>query len=219
LKAMPLELVPAGFFVEPTASSENAVEMSEAPRTAWERERLERALAGDGRAFAELIEPHLSLMYRVAARLCQSSSLAEDAVQDALTVAYRRLRSYQPGTSLKAFLVAIAAGQAETLLRSERRRKRREEENPLAEGEPSPADALEAKALATRLREALLALPEKRRAVALLRLDGGLSYAEIAEALATTEASARSLVHLAINALREVLTESEANVSAKGHRS
>ncbi|HWA71452.1 MAG TPA: sigma-70 family RNA polymerase sigma factor [Polyangiaceae bacterium] len=216
---MPLELAPAGFFAERLAPSENVAETSEAPRTTWERERLESALAGDGRAFAELVEPHLSLMYRVAARLCQSPALAEDAVQDALTVAYRRLRAYQPGTSLKAFLVAIAAGQAETLLRSERRRKRREEENPHAEGEPSPADALEAKDLAARLREALLALPEKRRAVALLRLDGGLSYAEIAEALATTEASARSLAHLAINALREVLTETEASPGSKGHTS
>jgi DNA-directed RNA polymerase specialized sigma24 family protein len=55
--------------------------------------------------------------------------------------------------------------------------------------------------------------------VALLRLDGGLSYAEIAEALATTEASARSLAHLAINALREVLTETEASPGSKGHTS
>jgi RNA polymerase sigma-70 factor (ECF subfamily) len=166
---------------------------------------VERALDGDGRAFAELVEPHLPLMFRVASRLCQSPSLAEDAVQEALTVAFRRLRAYRAGTSLRGFLVAIAAGQAETLLRSEKRRRRREAHSAALEREPTPADQLEAKDLADRLRSALLALPEKRRAVALLRLDAGLSYGEIADVLSTSEASARSLTHLAISALREAL--------------
>lgn len=81
---------------------------AEPASTSSEQERVSRALDGDGRAFAELVEPHLALMFRVAARLCQSPALAEDAVQDALAVAYRRLSGYRPGTSLRAFLVAIS---------------------------------------------------------------------------------------------------------------
>jgi RNA polymerase sigma-70 factor (ECF subfamily) len=214
---MPIDLAPAGYFMGRRAPSD-VVENGPPTRSAvsWEQERLSRALDGDGRAFAELVEPHLPLMFRVAARLCQSPALAEDAVQDALTAAYRRLGAYRAGTSLRAFLVAIAAGQAETLLRSERRRKRREEHTALLDREPTPADELEAKDLANRLHGALLALPEKRRAVALLRLDAGLSYGEIAQALSTTEASARSLTHLAITALRAALSQDDSQAPAGG---
>lgn len=213
---MPIDFAPAGFFVGRRAPSEACDGRTGAARTSWEQERVDRALDGDGRAFAELVEPHLPLMFRVASRLCQSPTLAEDAVQEALTVAYRRLPVYRAGTSLRAFLVAIAAGQAETLLRSEKRRRRREEHSVTLEREPSPADQLEAKHLASRLHDALLSLPEKRRAVALLRLDAGLSYGEIAQALNTTEASARSLTHLAIRALREALGHEDALATTEG---
>jgi RNA polymerase sigma-70 factor (ECF subfamily) len=202
---MPIDFAATGFYVGRRGSVEGERGLVTEPNSSWEQERVTRALAGDGRAFAELVEPHLGLMFRVAARLCQSPTLAEDAVQDALSVAHRRLSMYRPGTSLRAFLVAIAAGQAETLLRSERRRKRREEHTAVVDPDPTPADELEAKELARRLRDALFALPEKRRAVALLRLDAGLSYAEIAQALGTTETSARSLTHLAVSALRAAL--------------
>jgi DNA-directed RNA polymerase specialized sigma24 family protein len=50
-------------------------------------------------------------------------------------------------------------------------------------------------------------MPEKRRAAALLRLDGRMSYAEIAVAVGTTEGSARVLVHMALKELRSQLAD------------
>jgi RNA polymerase sigma-70 factor (ECF subfamily) len=168
---------------------------------------LGRALSGDGRAFSELVEPHLAMMFRIAARVVSKNRcLAEDAVQEALTLAYVRLRSYRPGSSLRAFLAAIAARKASTLLRSELRRRRREvDAEPFELQVPTPADTLDAERTAQALRQALGALPNKRRQVALLRLDGGLSYAEIAESLHTSEASARNLTHLALASLEKAL--------------
>src|SRR5882724_12955182 len=84
-----------------------------------EHELLRRALAGDGRAFRSLVEPHLAMLYRIAARACGDRALSEDAVQETLTLAFTRLHQYRPGTSLKAFLAAIAARRARTLLRGE----------------------------------------------------------------------------------------------------
>jgi RNA polymerase sigma-70 factor (ECF subfamily) len=169
--------------------------------------RLRRALAGDGSAFAELVRPHLAVMFRIAGRLAGNRSLAEDAVQEALTVAHQRLAEYRAGTSLRAYLSAIAARQAETLARGEWRRRRREDLVEPAAPALTPESELEAERVAERLRNVLAALPEKRRQVAVLRLDGGLSYAEIAETLETTEASARALTHLALIALRDALGE------------
>jgi RNA polymerase sigma-70 factor, ECF subfamily len=178
-----------------------------APSLSIEHELVARALEGDGRAFATLVEPHLAMLYRIAARACGDRSLAEDAVQETLTLVYQRLGGYRPGTSLRSFLAAIAARQAQTLLRGERRRHAREDTSAEPEPIPGPAEALEAERTARRIREALGAMPKKRREIALLRLDGGLSYTEIAAAVGTSEGSARVLVHLAIKELREKLAD------------
>lgn len=168
---------------------------------------IRQALAGDGRAFASLVGPHLDMLYRIAARACGNPSLAEDAVQEALTLAYRRLGRYQPDTSLRAFLATFAVKQAQTLLRSERRRRAREETSAAPEPLPGPAELLQVERTARRVREVLAGLPKKRQEAALLRLDAGLSYGEIAAAIGTTEGSARVLVHYALTTLRESLED------------
>ncbi|HEX3774820.1 MAG TPA: sigma-70 family RNA polymerase sigma factor [Polyangiaceae bacterium] len=171
-----------------------------------EHELIERALAGDGRAFQSLVEPHLAMLYRIASRACGNSALSEDAVQEALTIAFTRLGSYSAGTSLKAFLASIAVKRARTLLRSERRRRGYEERSRAGERVPEPSEIVETKQSARAVRDALAAMPDKRREVALLRLDANLSYAEIAAALGTTEGSARVLAHLALSELKTKLS-------------
>ena len=171
-----------------------------------EHELLNRALEGDGRAFQSLVEPHLSMLYRIASRACGDRALSEDAVQEALTIAFTRLASYEAGTSLKAFLASIAVKRARTLLRSERRRRGYEEKGQVGERVPEPGELLETEESARAIRVALAGMPDKRREVALLRLDGNLSYAEIATALGTSEGSARVLAHLAMTELKSRLT-------------
>lgn len=172
-----------------------------------EHELVRRALDGDGQAYAQLVRPHLSTMYRITVRACGNASLAEDAVQEALTLGYQQLSKYEPGTSLKNFLISIAVKRAHTLLRGERRRKAREDASDEPSNLATPAELLSAERAGARIREVLAKMPEKRRAAALLRLDGGMSYAEIAESVGTTEGSARVLVHLAMKELREHLKD------------
>jgi RNA polymerase sigma-70 factor (ECF subfamily) len=165
------------------------------------------ALAGDGRAFRQLVEPHLCMLYRVAYRSCRDPHMAEDAVQETLTLAYRRLHRYRKDASFKAYLAGIAVRQAHTLARSERRRLKRE----LASREPqrpvTPEEVLTGGHAIARVREALAQLPKKRRTVAIVRLEAGLSYREIAQSVGTSEASARVLVHMTIKHLRETLAD------------
>jgi RNA polymerase sigma-70 factor (ECF subfamily) len=177
------------------------------PIVSVEQELVSRALHGDGRAFATLVEPHLAMLYRIAVRACGNRQLAEDAVQEALTLAFQKLAHYEPGTSLKAFLAAIAARQARTLLRGEKRRRAREDAAQPPECIANPQELLNAARTAQRVREALGSMPKKRQQIALLRLDGNMSYTEIAEAVGTTEGSARVLVHLALKELRERLSD------------
>ncbi len=167
------------------------------------------ALAGDGDAFARLVRPHLPVLYRVATRAARDPILGEDAVQETLEVAYRGLRRYTPGTNLRAFLAGIAVRRAHTLIRGEIRRRHREEASAVPEAPADVADEAVAREQAIRIQRALDALPKKRRQAAILRLDGGMSYQEIAQALDSTEGSARVLVHLALKALRTILEEDE----------
>jgi RNA polymerase sigma-70 factor, ECF subfamily len=166
---------------------------------------VERARTGDAAAFAALVKPHLGLLYRIAARAAGNPALAEDAVQEALALVHRRLHRFRAGASFKAFVAAIAAKRARTLLRSERRRKAREVLDSRNDAPPTPADWAAASDMARTVSSVLAALPAKRQRVLLLRLDGGLSYEEIAQTVGTTEGSARVLVHLALRELEERL--------------
>ncbi len=174
---------------------------------AAEHALIEAARAGDGLAFRQLVEPHLPMLHRIATRVGRSPHLAEDAVQEALTVTYRRLGSYRHDVPFKAFLAAVAARQAHTLARSERRRSKREQGAEAPATPDNPEDELRGAAAARRVREALWAMPKKRREAALLRLDASLSYREIGEALGSTEGSARVLVHTALAELRKLLAD------------
>lgn len=191
-------------------ASLGALPVEDAPAT--EAELVRRARGGDGHAFAALVRPHLGLLYRVAARSCGSGPLAEDAVQEALSIAYAQLDRYEPDTSLRSFLAAIAARRSHTLARAERRRAEREDASDAPPSAADPAELVSAHRRADVVRRALASLPPKRREVAILRLDAGLSYAEIASAVGSTEGSARVLVHQAVSALRAAL-------AAEGHDS
>lgn len=171
-----------------------------------EKKRVAAVISGDSRAFAALVRPHMAMLLRVAARGC-GPNMAEDAVQDTLAIAYERIHTYTPGTSLKSWLAAIAAQRAWTTLRGELRRKKREEAAVVSEHPSTPEQDVRAKQLAQRVNVALANLPEKRRLAAMMRLDAGLSYAEIAEAIGSTEGSARVLVHMALKTLRAELSD------------
>lgn len=163
------------------------------------------AKAGDGLAFRRLVEPHLGVLLRIARRGTSDPAVAEDAVQECLTLAFQRLHRYRHDKSFRAYLAAIAAKQAYTLARGERRRRHREEASAAPPVPATPEENAEAARAAAQVRDALGEMTEKRRRAVLLRLDGGLSYREIAEAMGSTEGAARVLVHAALKELRSHL--------------
>ena len=174
------------------------------------------AVAGDALAFRRLVEPHLGMLLRIATRVSGSRELAEDAVQETLTLAHDRLDRYRPEASFKAYLGVVAARKAHTMARSERRRNRREFVADGPASSPDPEQSLRGARTARRVREALHQMPKKRREAALLRLDGGMSYREIAVAIGSSEGSARVLVHKALKELKEQLADVLSSDGASG---
>src|SRR3954469_9833585 len=82
---------------------------------------IERARAGDGRAFEVLARREERALYRHAARIVGPGADAEDVVQDAFLSAWRSIRSFE-GTSFRAWLFRIVTNSLLTPVRARKRR-------------------------------------------------------------------------------------------------
>jgi RNA polymerase sigma factor (sigma-70 family) len=69
---------------------------------------LARAAAGDDAAFAALVGPHLRAVFRHCYRMLGSGADAEDAAQDTLERAWRRLATYDGSGPFGVWLQRIA---------------------------------------------------------------------------------------------------------------
>jgi RNA polymerase sigma-70 factor, ECF subfamily len=176
-------------------------------RTADDSELLERARSGDPEAREQLVRLHLADVYRVTVRILGDRDLAQDATQDAFVNALSGLSRFRGDASFRTWVLRIAVNAARSAGR--RNGRRREVSLVLAEHEasagPDPARRAETTIEAARVEQMLARLPTKQRLAVALRAQDGLSYAEIAQALACSEGAARVNYHLGVKRLRELL--------------
>ena len=174
---------------------------------------IERARAGDARAFEDLARREERALYRHALRIVGTTSDAEDIVQDALFSAWRSIASFQ-GLSFRAWLFRIATNRALDQLRS---RKRRPElpldppdddevtwAEPVAPGPDLTQLAGDREAL-TAVEAALEALPAEQRTALLLRDVEGFAYEEIAVITSVEIGTVKSRIHRGRLAVRNTL--------------
>src|SRR5580704_7443873 len=83
---------------------------------------LARAVAGDDAAFAELVQPYQGSVFRHCYRMLGSGADAEDATQDTLERAWRKLASYGGSGPFGAWLQRIATNVCLDGLRARRTR-------------------------------------------------------------------------------------------------
>jgi RNA polymerase sigma-70 factor (ECF subfamily) len=151
----------------------------------------------------EVFRGHYRLVVGVAARVLGSRDHAEDVAQD---VFLSFGRSSVPLGEARGWLSVAAAHTALNLLRSRRRRVSREG-IVAAAGDAVVSDVADAVVTAeerSRVRTALARLP-RQQAVALVLRHSGLSYAEVAAALALSPGSVGTTVRRAESALRKEL--------------
>ena len=72
-----------------------------------DRDLLERARAGDSRAFGELIRPHVPSVRRFAYAFARRWSDADDLAQEALLKAFRSMPSYEGRAALGTWLYSV----------------------------------------------------------------------------------------------------------------
>ena len=172
-----------------------------------ERDLLERLHRGVELAFARLYEMHWDGVTRLLTRVLGDPDEAGDVAQEVFVQLFRR--PPQPGEApLRAWLYRVAINRGYNALRSDKRRRSRED---AVSREPSHLEGADTDLLeeANRaeerdvVRRALVRLSDRHRECLVLRSEG-LSYAEIAAALGVAQGSVGTLLARAERAFKEV---------------
>jgi RNA polymerase sigma-70 factor (ECF subfamily) len=177
-----------------------------------EDELVARAVAGDRRAFSELVEHHQDEVYTLAVRLTGDRELGADVAQEAFVRAWRALPQFRSEARFSTWMYRITANTASTH-RTRALRHRAESLDQLVV-EPhdrgtTPEDAAEAADLGSRLTAALAQLPPAQRMVVVLKDVYGWTHREIAEHLDVSVPATKVRLHRARSALRIQLWNEE----------
>ncbi|NWA26380.1 RNA polymerase sigma factor [Pseudomonas gingeri] len=177
---------------------------------------LERLLAGEQKAYKELVSTYQSAMRAVAYAIVGSRQ-ADEAVQDAWLAVVRNLAGFQGRSSLKTWLLTITANAAKNRYKQNRREVLLDDlpsphgtigdERFAADGhwalaphawhEDTPEALLSEDELRQCLEHTLLSLSELQSSVLLLRERQGLELEEICNLLGLSLSNVRVLLHRA----------------------
>jgi RNA polymerase sigma-70 factor, ECF subfamily len=156
---------------------------------------------GDRRAFETLFARYTPRVLTFLTRLVRDHARAEELTQDVFVRIYNAAGRYEAKARFSTWIFGIAHNLAlNELARVHHRHEQTGiplEELPSADPAPAADEQLEAERTRRRLERALAKLPDRQRAALLLRSEQGLGYDEIAQALATSVSSVKSLIQRA----------------------
>jgi RNA polymerase sigma-70 factor (ECF subfamily) len=167
---------------------------------------MEQFCRGDETAFDTLYARHAPPVLAFLTRMVRDAALAEDLLQTTFLSVVRARGRYQPGTTVRAWVFAIASNAGRDALR--RRRARREELSSAAvaaAADAAPAPDHGDPAAARAIAEALMKLPVDQREAVVLHKMQELSFDEIAAALGISVSAAKVRAHRGYHRLRELL--------------
>jgi RNA polymerase sigma-70 factor, ECF subfamily len=201
------------------------VSIAAAPQTPRQANLLERAGKGDDQAFEELVQPLRGELLAHCYRMLGSTHDAEDALQDAMLRAWRRLGTFDARGSLRGWLYKIATNTCLDVIGKRKRvlpQNNEPKTDPHREGpgrplvdsvwlEPFPDETLEIEdgyaspdaryeqreSVELAFVAAIQLLPPRQRATLILREVLGYSAKETAESLDSTTASVNSALQRA----------------------
>ena len=162
----------------------------------------EYAESGSEQAFTELVRRHINFVYSTALRLVNESQLAEDVTQMVFIRVARKAGSMRSGTVLTGWLYRTTQYIAQTALRSDWRRRKREslamEFSELDRNSESVWNEV-----APLIEDAMAHLRPTDQDALLLRFFSGKSLREVGTALGVSDDTAQKRVNRAVERLRE----------------
>ncbi len=177
--------------------------MAQAEAVALERENrtLARAVQGDPEAFATLVRRHQRMVFSVGLHFFHDRELAEDLAQEVFVQLYQHLGSIESEPHLGFWLRQVSVRKCIDYSRTQGKRRFVALEEADSPAPSSSTDVL----VEARLRRLVANLPEKFRAVVVLRYQEDLSAAEMAEVLDWPVNTVKTRLHRALKMLRERL--------------
>jgi RNA polymerase sigma-70 factor (ECF subfamily) len=172
---------------------------------------VQAAQHGDQAAFVALITARGDGLYAIAHRILRDIDRAEDALQDALVIAWRDLRGLRDPDRFDAWLRRVLVNVC--IQQAVRERRRTANLRVLPVDGPAGPDALLTLADRDQLERGFRRLPPEQRAILVLHHIVGYTPAEIAETLGIPSGTARSRLHTAHRAMRAAL-EADARTTA-----
>lgn len=188
-----------------------AVPIAETVAAATDVELVTTHLAGDPRAFSELVKRYTQAIYNVAYRFTNDAHEAENLTQETFLRAWNVLPRLTLDKPLKPYFVRIAVN----LCHDWAEQKKLANVTPLEEGdeidfpdeESDPLRAVSDAELRDRVRANIELLPPLYRTVITLRYTEEMSYDEMATALDLPVNTVRTHLHRAKTRLRELLEQ------------
>jgi RNA polymerase sigma-70 factor, ECF subfamily len=184
----------------------------------WGRDEAELVTelqAGSDAAFEWLVTYYHSGVYNLVYGILSDPADAADVTQEVFLRAFRGIRGFRRGSSLKTWLYRISVRQALNQRRWCWRHHRQQisidtdDENgctlDLKGNEPTPFEQLASQEMQTVVRKALADVPSVFRSAVILRDLEGLSYEEIAEVLEVSVGTVKSRILRGRRLLKEIL--------------
>jgi len=178
-----------------------------------DRDLVEAARRGDREAYADLIRVRGDRLFAIAHRLLRDVDRTEDAMQDALVIAWRDLPGLRDPDRFDAWLHRVVVRSC--IAEASRERRLVSNLRVLPDELPGHGDAFMTVADRDQLERGFRRLPTEQRAILVLRYFAGHEPTEIAEILGIPVGTARSRLHHAHRAMRAAL-EADARTSAIG---
>ena len=184
---------------------------------------VQRARSGDERAFRLLVERYQKKVYAVALGMVKDREEAMDVVQEAFVKVHRSLDTFKADATFYTWLYRITVNVCIDVIR--RRGAMRTDSvefderigHDLAEANlgaissqlgSNPEKSVLQRELGEKIQEALEQIPEKHRAILLLRELDGLSYEELAQVLEIPKGTVMSRLFHARAKVQKLLSES-----------
>ncbi|MCX7987600.1 MAG: sigma-70 family RNA polymerase sigma factor [Bacteroidales bacterium] len=156
-------------------------------------ELVNRALAGDQRAYADLLGKYKDAIYFMLLKMVNNQDDAEDLTIEAFGKAFKNLHQYTPNFAFSTWLFKIATNNCIDFIRKQRGGKtvpieqttedKEEIIIPIRTDELNPEENLISQQKINMLREIVFKLKPRYRKLIELRYFEELSYEEIAEKL------------------------------------
>ena len=181
-----------------------------------ESELVHELQAGSETAFDWLVTHYHAPVYNLILSMLGDTSDAADGSQEVFLKAFRGIRKFRQGSSLKTWLYRIAIREA---LNHKRWFKRHLQKNVSIDAEPeeghaqieiedlgaTPFEQLASREIQVAVQHALQEVPDVFRTAVILRDLEGLSYDEVAEVLECSVGTVKSRILRGRRSLRQVL--------------